>query len=492
MSTCPTHNPPPKCYHPPAKSQPCPVHGPPAKTPTCPVHTPPDGPIYELRIYDIRPQYFKVFLGLMARNWCIRTSNSKAIGFWATEIGGISEVVHIWEYGSMCHREEARKMLADNDTWQKEFLLNFYPMVHRMENAIVSMSPGSALCTHFECSPSAVYELYTRDPKPSQPPVQLNANERLVGRFTGVYGATGTEYLLYRYSNQDAAYTAALQRRKLGETVPLSWDDQMLRIYGTSRAPNPAKKGTKDIRKKKNQQKYIIIEKAQERIGVIHQTYREGEGASGRGYTGSRQVGRSHVQASQRSDPVYELRVYYIKPDKFHDYMALMADNFDIRLQASQPLGFWTTEFGGLFEVVHIWPYDSVDHRAEVRQALAKNPEWNSKFLSKFLQYANSLQNSLLTLYPGTTLNTDFQPSPSAAYELQTVAYQGGPMPQSKEETIVARFKCIYGMASGAEYRLMRYPDAASAFVNAQKRMEGAGVISQSKLMFPVNFSALK
>nr|KAG5703440.1 hypothetical protein BaRGS_022489 [Batillaria attramentaria] len=107
------------------------------------------------------------------------------------------------------------------------------------------------------------------------------------------------------------------------------------------------------------------------------------------------QVGRSHVQASQRSDPVYELRVYYIKPDKFHDYMALMADNFDIRLQASQPLGFWTTEFGGLFEVVHIWPYDSVDHRAEVRQALAKNPEWNSKFLSKFLQYANSLQNSL-------------------------------------------------------------------------------------------------
>ncbi len=29
----------------------------------------------------------------------LRTAHSKLIGYWNTDLGGVNEVVHIWEYG---------------------------------------------------------------------------------------------------------------------------------------------------------------------------------------------------------------------------------------------------------------------------------------------------------------------------------------------------------------------------------------------------------
>ena len=58
-----------------------------------------DSKIYELRTYAIRPDKFGEYLKIMEENIDLRTAHSKLIGFWITDLGGINEVNHLWEYG---------------------------------------------------------------------------------------------------------------------------------------------------------------------------------------------------------------------------------------------------------------------------------------------------------------------------------------------------------------------------------------------------------
>ena len=55
--------------------------------------------IYELRTYAIRPDKFGEYLKIMEENIHLRTAHSKLTGFWISDLGGINEVNHIWEYG---------------------------------------------------------------------------------------------------------------------------------------------------------------------------------------------------------------------------------------------------------------------------------------------------------------------------------------------------------------------------------------------------------
>lgn len=58
-----------------------------------------DKKIYELRTYAAQPSRFVEFLKLTEQRIHLRTSHSKLVGYWTTELGGINEVVHLWEYG---------------------------------------------------------------------------------------------------------------------------------------------------------------------------------------------------------------------------------------------------------------------------------------------------------------------------------------------------------------------------------------------------------
>ena len=62
-----------------------------------------DKKIYELRTYAIRPDKFGEYMKLMEENIGLRTAHSKLVGFWITDLGGINEVNHLWEYGTGLH-----------------------------------------------------------------------------------------------------------------------------------------------------------------------------------------------------------------------------------------------------------------------------------------------------------------------------------------------------------------------------------------------------
>ncbi len=81
---------------------------------------------------------------------------------------------------------------------------------------------------------------------------------------------------------------------------------------------------------------------------------------------------------------IYELREYAVKPGKLADTVALSGEvGRKIRGNEYGTLeGYWTTEFGPLNRLVHLWSYPGLDERARLRQALGQNDRWKTEFIA--------------------------------------------------------------------------------------------------------------
>lgn len=111
--------------------------------------------------------------------------------------------------------------------------------------------------------------------------------------------------------------------------------------------------------------------------------------------------------SSQGSQPVYELRTYNLVPREVGNFMALSRDKFHLRTVHSKLLGYWTTELGGLNQVVHLWQYDSYSHRARVRATLAKDQEWQTEYFQKILPWLQHQDNLTLESMVDPVLHTE-------------------------------------------------------------------------------------
>jgi hypothetical protein len=78
---------------------------------------------------------------------------------------------------------------------------------------------------------------------------------------------------------------------------------------------------------------------------------------------------------------IYEIRTYGLKPGTVADYEKRFADAIEVRTGYSQLYGIWHTEIGPLNQMVHIWAYDSLQQRADIRAAASKDPsgKWPPK-----------------------------------------------------------------------------------------------------------------
>jgi hypothetical protein len=66
------------------------------------------------------------------------------IGYFVTEVGQLSTVVHLWAYDSMEDRAKRRAELAANPAWQA-YLGKMQPLVTAMENRILTPTAFSPL-----------------------------------------------------------------------------------------------------------------------------------------------------------------------------------------------------------------------------------------------------------------------------------------------------------------------------------------------------------
>ena len=70
---------------------------------------------------------------------------------------------------------------------------------------------------------------------------------------------------------------------------------------------------------------------------------------------------------------IYEMRRYILQPGKVGEWTRAFCEAYEVRAQYS-PLGaLFQTEIGPLNEVIHIWPYESLQHRADTRAAASKD-----------------------------------------------------------------------------------------------------------------------
>ena len=80
---------------------------------------------------------------------------------------------------------------------------------------------------------------------------------------------------------------------------------------------------------------------------------------------------------------VYELRTYTLVPGKMPEYLKAAetigrparGNNYGVNH------GYWTSEFGALNQIWHLWKYDSYDERTRLRNELQKNKDWTEKYV---------------------------------------------------------------------------------------------------------------
>lgn len=81
---------------------------------------------------------------------------------------------------------------------------------------------------------------------------------------------------------------------------------------------------------------------------------------------------------------IHEYRTYTITPGELAIYLNL-AETHVVPIRGNRYgklVGFWTSEFGTLNQVHHIWQYASLDERNALRKELSANQDWCTKFLA--------------------------------------------------------------------------------------------------------------
>ena len=71
---------------------------------------------------------------------------------------------------------------------------------------------------------------------------------------------------------------------------------------------------------------------------------------------------------------IYEVRTYVLKPGSVPEFEENFAKALPHREKYSKLGALWHTEFGVLNQVIHVWPYDSVEERQRIRGEASKDP----------------------------------------------------------------------------------------------------------------------
>ena len=74
--------------------------------------------------------------------------------------------------------------------------------------------------------------------------------------------------------------------------------------------------------------------------------------------------------------PVYEMRIYTYAVGDIPNVIAKWSEHIEEREKFSPLVGAWHSELGGLNTWIHMWAYESYDHRAEVRAETRAKGVW--------------------------------------------------------------------------------------------------------------------
>ena len=122
---------------------------------------------------------------------------------------------------------------------------------------------------------------------------------------------------------------------------------------------------------------------------------------------------------------IYEFRTYDLKPRSVPEFEKRSAEKIkEGRLDHSDLFGFWYTEAGPLNQVVHVWPYEDLNQRGDVRARVVEEGVWppdNSEFV------VNMRSEIFL---PAPFMQNRGEAKLGPVYEMRIYTYNPGDIPQ--------------------------------------------------------------
>jgi hypothetical protein len=199
---------------------------------------------------------------------------------------------------------------------------------------------------------------------------------------------------------------------------------------------------------------------------------------------------------------MYEFRTYTLKPGSVAQFEKNFEEGLPNRVKVSPLSAFWHTEMGPLNQVIHVWEYESLQHRADVRSQQV--PGWPPK-----------VQEFILNMEAEIWLQPPFSPSLGGGkklgniYEMRIYTYQPGTIPNvlaAWEKSLPERVKlspiaaCLNSDVGGLNrwMHIWPYPDLATRQRIREQSMKLPDwppktrewlVSQQTKMLIPASFS---
>lgn len=203
---------------------------------------------------------------------------------------------------------------------------------------------------------------------------------------------------------------------------------------------------------------------------------------------------------------LYEFRTYTLRPGTVAQFEKNFAVALPGRVKYSPLSAFWHTEMGPLNQVIHVWEYENLQHRSDVRVQAAKEPGWPPQSGDMILNMESEIW-----------LPAAFSPALGGGkklgniYEMRIYQYQPGTIPkvlEAWEKSLPERVKlspiaaCMHSEVGGLNRWLHIWPYADLA--ERQRIREQASklpdwppktrewlVSQQTKMVIPASFSPM-
>uniref|UniRef100_A0A6B2LKU3 NIPSNAP domain-containing protein n=1 Tax=Arcella intermedia TaxID=1963864 RepID=A0A6B2LKU3_9EUKA len=179
------------------------------------------------------------------------------------------------------------------------------------------------------------------------------------------------------------------------------------------------------------------------------------------------------------------MRTYAIKPKCFGSFVSRTNEFIHLRTRASPLLGYWTAEMGGINQVVHIWEYSSLSHRAQVRKSLGGDVEWKQQYLDVVLPMWQEQTNSLLSPLSPVIKSSE----PGGAYLLKTYMNKKPQVSNAEGVTNIGVWQTLVG-TTPSYVQLLRYSNIDDITKDCINNSNQDNI--QSKILIPTVFSPLK
>ena len=121
---------------------------------------------------------------------------------------------------------------------------------------------------------------------------------------------------------------------------------------------------------------------------------------------------------------IYEVRSYTLKPGTVADCEQRFAEAIAHREKYSLLGAFWHTEVGPLNQIIHVWPYENLQQRTEIRAQAMKDPHWPPKILDM----VESMESEIFI--PAPFMQPLGKRKLGNVYEMRTYMYKPGSMPE--------------------------------------------------------------